>query len=191
MGTHDEETRRFFSNSSVQVLLCPRSAGKRDSWAKQRETETIYTHHQKTVIVDDDAGNGRRKIIAFLGGLDLCDGRYDTPNHPLFKTLQTLHKDDYHNPNFTGPTDGCPRQPWHDMHCRIDGPAAHDVLTNFEQRWLKAFEHLRIKKLIKSSDDVLLKIDRLPDIVGMHEASCVSEDDPETWHVQVSSLLTN
>nr|GMD61198.1 phospholipase D delta-like [Ipomoea batatas] len=25
--------------------------------------------------------------------------------------------------------------PWHDLHCRIDGPAAYDVLINFAQRW--------------------------------------------------------
>jgi uncharacterized protein (DUF1810 family) len=36
MATHDEETRRFFKHSSVHVLLCPRIAGKRHSWIKQR-----------------------------------------------------------------------------------------------------------------------------------------------------------
>lgn len=36
MATHDEETRRFFKHSSVQVLLCPRTAGKRHSWMKSR-----------------------------------------------------------------------------------------------------------------------------------------------------------
>ena len=36
MQTHDEETRRFFKHSSVQVLLCPRIAGKRHSWVKQK-----------------------------------------------------------------------------------------------------------------------------------------------------------
>uniref|UniRef100_A0A0A9D1C8 phospholipase D n=1 Tax=Arundo donax TaxID=35708 RepID=A0A0A9D1C8_ARUDO len=65
-----------------------------------QETGTIFTHHQKTVIVDADAGNYRRKIVAFVGGLDLCGGRYDTPRHALFLTLQTLHKEDYYNPNF-------------------------------------------------------------------------------------------
>lgn len=65
-----------------------------------QETGTIFTHHQKTVIVDADAGNYKRKIIAFVGGLDLCGGRYDTPWHPLFRTLQTVHKEDYYNPNF-------------------------------------------------------------------------------------------
>ncbi|KAK9076717.1 hypothetical protein SSX86_005051 [Deinandra increscens subsp. villosa] len=138
MQTNDEETRRFFKHSSVKVLLCPRSAGKGHSWAKKQEVETIYTHHQKTVIVDADAGNYRRRIMAFVGGLDLCVGRYDTPAHPIFSTLQTLHKDDYHQPNYTGPTTGCPREPWHDLHSRIEGPAAYDILQNFEERWKRA-----------------------------------------------------
>lgn len=66
-----------------------------------QETGTIYTHHQKSVIVDADAGNNRRKIVTFVGGLDLCKGRYDTPKHQIFSTLQTIHKEDFHNPNFT------------------------------------------------------------------------------------------
>ncbi|CAN1848869.1 Phospholipase D beta 1 [Linum perenne] len=185
MATHDEETRRFFKNSSVLVLLCPRIAGKKHSWVKQRvsnEVETIYTHHQKTVIVDADAGYNRRKIIAFVGGLDVCDGRYDTPHHPLFRTLDTVHKDDYHNPTFTGSVSGCPREPWHDLHCRIDGPAAYDVLTNFEERWLKAAKPHGLKKLKHSYDDALLRIDRIPDILGVSDAPCVGEDHPEAWH---------
>lgn len=36
MQTHDEDTRRYFKHSSVQVLLCPRAAGKKHSWMKQR-----------------------------------------------------------------------------------------------------------------------------------------------------------
>lgn len=53
------------------------------------------------MIVDADAGNYKRKIIAFVGGLDLCNGRYDTPEHSLFRTLKTVHKEDFRNPNFT------------------------------------------------------------------------------------------
>ncbi|KAL6005535.1 Phospholipase D beta 1 [Asimina triloba] len=186
MQTHDEETRRFFKHSSVQVILCPRVAGKRHSWAKQREVGVIYTHHQKTVIVDADAGNNKRKIIAFVGGLDLCDGRYDTPKHPIFKTLQTVHKDDYHNPTFPGTDPRGPREPWHDLHCKIDGPAAYDVLTNFEERWLKASKPHGIQRLKKSLyDDSLLKLDRISDVLGMHDAPFLSENDPEVWHVQV------
>ncbi|KAI7738068.1 hypothetical protein M8C21_018057 [Ambrosia artemisiifolia] len=184
MQTNDEETRRFFKHSSVKVLLCPRSAGKGHSWAKKQEVETIYTHHQKTVIVDADAGNYRRRIMAFVGGLDLCVGRYDTPSHPIFSTLQTLHKDDYHQPNYTGPTTGCPREPWHDLHSRIEGPAAYDVLKNFEERWLRASKPHGIRKMKKSADDSLLKIERIPDILGIEDALCTNEQDPEGWHVQ-------
>lgn len=186
MATHDEETRRFFKHSSVQVLLCPRSAGKGHSWAKKKEVGTIYTHHQKTVIVDADGGHYKRKIIAFVGGLDLCMGRYDTPNHHIYRTLQTDHKDDYHNPNFVGSTDGCPREPWHDLHCKIDGQAAYDVLTNFEERWLKASKsRVGLQKLKSSQDDSLLKLDRIQGIVAIGDASSLSENDPEAWHVQV------
>ncbi|XP_060218729.1 phospholipase D gamma 1-like isoform X2 [Lycium barbarum] len=185
MATHDEETRRFFKHSSVKVLLCPRVAGKRHSWVKQREVGVIYTHHQKTVIVDADAGNNRRKIMAFVGGLDLCDGRYDTPEHPLFRSLKTVHSEDYHNPTYAGSTAGCPREPWHDLHSKIDGPAAYDVLTNFEERWLKASKPQGIKKLKTSYDDDLLRIERMPEILGISEAPSVSGDDPNGWHVQI------
>ncbi|XAR63129.1 Phospholipase D [Bertholletia excelsa] len=185
MQTHDEETRRFFKHSSVQVLLCPREAGKRHSWIKQREVGTIYTHHQKTVIVDADAGNNRRRLVAFLGGLDLCDGRYDTPQHPILSTLQTVHKDDYHNPTYTGNTAGCPREPWHDLHCKIDGPAAYDVLTNFQERWFKASRPRGIKKLKTPYDDSLLRLERVPDILAVSDVPCITDDDPESWHVQI------
>ncbi|TVU31948.1 hypothetical protein EJB05_23660, partial [Eragrostis curvula] len=185
MGTQDEETRRFFKHSSVHVLLCPRSAGKRHSWVKQQETGTIFTHHQKTVIVDADAGNYRRKIIAFVGGLDLCGGRYDTPWHPLFRTLQTVHKEDYYNPNFATVDARGPREPWHDLHSKIDGPAAYDVLQNFQERWIKASKRHGIKKLAKSYDDALLSIERIPEIVSINDATYFSDNDPETWHAQV------
>ncbi|KAK4487448.1 hypothetical protein RD792_005913 [Penstemon davidsonii] len=184
MNTSDDETRDFFKHSSVRVLLCPRAAGK-GSWAKNQEAGTIYTHHQKSVIVDADAGNYRRSIIAFVGGLDLCKGRYDTQKHSIFSTLQTVHQDDFHNPNYTGPADGCPREPWHDLHCRIEGPAAYDVLQNFEERWLKASKPRGLQKMRGSYDDSLLKLDRISDVFGIQEESKLRETDPEGWHVQV------
>ncbi|KAK2996112.1 hypothetical protein RJ639_029473, partial [Escallonia herrerae] len=186
MKTHDEETRKFFKHSSVQLLLCPRHAGKGRSWLKKQEARKIYTHHQKTVIVDADAGHGKRKITAFVGGLDLAMGRYDTPKHPIFTMLQTVHKDDFHNLTFEGPTVGCPREPWHDLHCQIDGPAAYDILTNFEERWQKASELHALQKLkmVISGKDGPMRIERPPEIMGMADAPCLSEDDTEAWHVQ-------
>ncbi|KAL5714787.1 phospholipase D [Ranunculus cassubicifolius] len=185
--TGDEVLRSFFKQSSVQVLLTPRSSGKQHHAIKKQETGTIYTHHQKTIMVDVDAGNGNRKIISFLGGLDLCEGRYDNPQHPIFRTLQTHHKDDFYNPMFKEPDAGCPRQPWHDLHCKIDGPAAYDVLTNFEERWRKASKRHGFRKLKKSDDDALLNLDRISDISksGMTEAEFSNENNLDTWHVQV------
>lgn len=72
------------------------------------------------------------------------------------------------------------------MHCKIDGPAAYDVLTNFQERWLKAAKPHGIKKLKMSYDDALLKIERIPDILGISDAPCLGENDPEAWHVQVN-----
>nr|XP_011463801.1 PREDICTED: phospholipase D beta 1-like [Fragaria vesca subsp. vesca] len=178
MHTGDQDARRFFKDSSVQFLLCPRSSIQ--SLGKNMEARLIYTHHQKTVIVDADAGDSKRKIIAFVGGLDLYLGRYDTPEHPICRTLQTVHKDDYHNPTFSKRVVDCPREPWHDLHSKIEGPAAYDILTNFEQRWGKTPKPGR-----RGDDDALLKIEKIPEIIGMAEVSCLSEDDIEAWDVQV------
>jgi len=76
----------------------------------------------------------KRRIIAFVGGLDLTYGRWDTPRHPLYRTLQNEHVSDY----LHGWALNCafgPREPWHDIHSKLEGPVARDVLINFEQRW--------------------------------------------------------
>eukprot|EP01018_Ginkgo_biloba_P016112 Gb_35650 [translate_table: standard] len=80
---------------------------------------------------------------------------------------------------------GGPREPWHDLHCKVDGPAAYDVLTNFEQRWQKTAKRHGIGKLKRWNDDSLLKLERLPDMIGLSQLNILDENDPETWHVQV------
>lgn len=42
----------------------------------------------------------KRKLTAFIGGLDLCNGRYDTPEHRLFGHLDTVFFNDFRNPTF-------------------------------------------------------------------------------------------
>ena len=55
-----------------------------------------YTHHQKSIIADAPNPYGPlRRLVAFVGGLDLTGGRYDTPNHELFKTLLNEHYGDF------------------------------------------------------------------------------------------------
>lgn len=196
MQTHDEETRKFFKHSSVSCVLSPRYASSKLSIFKQQVVGTLFTHHQKCVIVDSQASGNNRKITAFVGGLDLCDGRYDTPEHRLFRDLDTVFQNDYHNPTFSAGTKG-PRQPWHDLHCKVEGPAAYDILTNFEQRWRKATKWsefgLKFKRVSRWHDDSLIKLERIswilspsPKIANDDPSLWVSkEEDPENWHTQV------
>jgi len=57
---------------------------------------SLYTHHQKSVIVDSGP-IGQRRLSAFIGGLDLTAGRWDTPSHYLFASLHNEHKGDFRN----------------------------------------------------------------------------------------------
>ncbi|XP_061365758.1 phospholipase D delta-like [Gastrolobium bilobum] len=195
MQTHDEETKKFFKNSTVHCVLSPRYASNKLSIFKQQVVGTLFTHHQKCVLVDTQASGNNRKITAFIGGLDLCDGRYDTPQHRLFGNLDTVFKNDFHNPTFQAPINSSgPRQPWHDLHCKIEGPAAYDILTNFEQRWRKAkkWRDFRLKKVTNWHDDALLRLDRISWILnpssgpdGDKAVHVTDENDPESWNVQV------
>lgn len=156
---------------------------------------TLYTHHQKCVIVDTQGHGNNRKITSFIGWLDLFDGRYDTPEHRITNDLDTVFQDDYHNPTFPTGTKA-PRQPWHDLHCKIESPAAYDVLTNFEQRWRKATKWSefgrRFKTISRWHDDALIKIERISWIISPsstvpsdHPSLWVSEEMIPTWHVQI------
>ncbi|XP_031262654.1 phospholipase D delta-like [Pistacia vera] len=71
MATHDKETKRFFKDSSVNCVLAPRYASRECSFFKQQTVSTIFTHHQKCVIVDTQASGNNRKITSFIGGIDL------------------------------------------------------------------------------------------------------------------------
>lgn len=147
MSTEDEETANFFRGTPVVVVLAPRDRHSKDMFStKTHFTSLCYTHHQKCVIADApiEEAPGRRKVVAFVGGLDLTGGRYDSPEHPLFRTLVKEHKNDFRNRVFpTLTSSNGPREPWHDIHSFIDGPAAHDVLMNFIERWRKqAADHI-------------------------------------------------
>ena len=76
MGTHDEETFRFFEGSEVRCFLCPRRADTSLTIEEQVELDTEFTHHQKAVTLDVATANGAgRHVVSFIGGIDICDGR--------------------------------------------------------------------------------------------------------------------
>lgn len=178
MATHDEETEQYFQGSEVHCVLCPRNPDDGGSFIQDLQISTMFTHHQKILVVDSDLPSGesdRKRIVSFVGGLDLCDGRYDTPFHSLFRTLDTAHHDDFHQPNFTGAaiTKGGPREPWHDIHSRLEGPIAWDVLFNFEQRWKK-----------QGGKDILIDLRELSDVI-IPPSPVTFPDDHDTWNVQL------
>ncbi|KAK9141712.1 hypothetical protein Syun_011112 [Stephania yunnanensis] len=178
MATHDEETENYFQNTDVHCVLCPRNPDDGGSMVQNLQISTMFTHHQKIVVVDSQmpgGGSQQRRIMSFVGGIDLCDGRYDTPFHSLFRTLDTAHHDDFHQPNFTGASiaKGGPREPWHDIHCKLEGPIAWDVLYNFEQRWRK-----------QGGKDLLVQIRDLADIIIPPSPAMFAEDH-DAWNVQL------
>lgn len=94
-----------------------------------------------------------------------------------------------------------PRQPWHDLHCKIEGPAAYDILTNFEQRWKKATKWSEIgqkfKRVTRWHDDSLIKLERISWILSPSKTNSTDDtslwisknEDRQSWHVQVILLF--
>ncbi|XP_026454541.1 phospholipase D alpha 1-like isoform X1 [Papaver somniferum] len=178
MASHDEETAQYFENTEVHCVLCPRDPDDGGSIVQDLQISTMFTHHQKIVCVDSEMpgrASQKRRIVSFVGGIDLCNGRYDTQFHSLFRTLDTAHHADFNQPNFTGSaiTKGGPREPWHDIHSRLEGPVAWDVLYNFEQRWRK-----------QGGKDLLIELRELANII-IPPSSVMYPNDRETWNVQL------
>ncbi|XP_047949831.1 phospholipase D alpha 1-like [Salvia hispanica] len=178
LATHDEDTGSYFRNTGVNCVLCPRNPDDGRSFAQGVEIGTMFSHHQKLLVADAAMPNGGdriRRLVSFVGGIDLCDGRYDNQNHSLFRTLNTVHADDFHQANCRGADirRGGPREPWHDIHCKVEGAAAWDVLYNFEQRWRK-----------QGGRDLLLQLQELRGALAPPSPVMLPEDH-DTWNVQI------
>ncbi|KAG6238984.1 hypothetical protein E4U25_001263 [Claviceps purpurea] len=120
-----------------------------------KKNQFFFAHHEKICIVDHD--------VAFLGGVDLCFGRWDCPQHPIVddkptgfeKTEQPKDAEhcqlfpgkDYSNPRvqdffrLNEPYEEMydrgkvPRMPWHDVSMQVVGQPARDLTRHFVQRW--------------------------------------------------------
>lgn len=216
MATHDQETFVYFKDTEVTCLLCPRQGGMEDSIMEGFKRGNFYSHHQKTIMLDapPHKAGAKRPVVSYVGGLDLCDGRYDWGDHPLYGSTEEggPHAADFHQPNITGfnPADGGPREPWHDIHSRIEGPAAYDVLLNFAERWAKQAGPAHVSKIHKlehiahkvelpdlflkfASRRELLKAQAKGTMMLRNEAltrpyqqlAVTEEADPEGWAVQL------
>ena len=122
-------------------------------WRATSREGSGWSHHQKFVLVDCDAGDGRRDLKVFFGGLDLTKGRFDWPDHCLstrprnpnpvwpftqhWNTLDNKYRvDDWYNAEFKDNT-SLPREPWHDIYMSAQGPCAWDFLREFVGRWTR------------------------------------------------------
>ncbi|KAF8208791.1 hypothetical protein K438DRAFT_1667027 [Mycena galopus ATCC 62051] len=112
------------------------------------QTGTFYwAHHEKMCVID--------QTIAFMGGLDLCFGRWDTPQHVIIDDVDADDSEqseiwpgkDYSNPRLADfhtlhkPEEDMydrtkvPRMPWHDVAMQVVGQPARDLCRHFVQRW--------------------------------------------------------
>ncbi|KAL8725552.1 MAG: hypothetical protein Q9166_007275 [cf. Caloplaca sp. 2 TL-2023] len=120
-----------------------------------RQNTFFWAHHEKLCIVDH--------MVAFIGGIDLCLGRWDTPQHSVVDDkltgfeLSSMPKDadhcqswpgkDYSNPRVQDfyaldkpyeemyDRSKVPRMPWHDISMQVVGQPARDLTRHFVQRW--------------------------------------------------------
>lgn len=75
------------------------------------------SHHQKFVVIDG--------VLAFAGGLDICDARWDDRDHA---------PDAPHRVNVAGE----PLRPNHEVQAAVVGPAALALAELFRARWRRA-----------------------------------------------------
>ncbi|KAL8418167.1 hypothetical protein RB594_001691 [Gaeumannomyces avenae] len=120
-----------------------------------KKNQFFFAHHEKICIVDH--------IVAFVGGIDLCFGRWDSPQHPVADDKLTgfepgdYPKDTDHTQVFPGKDYSnarvmdfvrlnlpyeemydrtvTPRMPWHDISMQVVGQPARDLTRHFVQRW--------------------------------------------------------
>lgn len=113
----------FADEPNISVMRHPRS-----------NLVSPWTHHQKSVVVD--------RVVSFVGGIDLCYGRWDNKVHRLADNVHTRLRwpgKDYYNPCARDQNslempfadlldrDTETRMPWHDNQVCLVGEAAVQV----------------------------------------------------------------
>ncbi|KTW28142.1 hypothetical protein T552_02001 [Pneumocystis carinii B80] len=134
-----------------------------------RQSIFFWAHHEKIICIDEK--------ISFIGGIDLCFGRWDSYEHVLYDDKPSGW-DEKHNPipqipeepliwpgkDYSNPRIHdfftldkpyedmynrtlVPRMAWHDISMQIVGQPSRDIARHFVQRWNY---HLRNKSPRKS-----------------------------------------
>ena len=106
--------------------------------------ELFWSPHDKLVVIDQKVG--------YLGGVDLCWGRYDDNSHKLFEKgsndvelnwpgieYNNVRINDIENVDEVKKESvdrkEYPRMPWHDIHCYLEGNIITDLSKHFIEKW--------------------------------------------------------
>lgn len=73
------------------------------------------SHHEKLVIIDGET--------SFVGGVDICDHRWDWPTHNYLDDRRSLHHD------------GEGHLPYHDLIVEVKGEVSADLVEYVAERW--------------------------------------------------------
>ncbi|KAI0543964.1 phospholipase [Xylaria curta] len=114
------------------------------------DTVLYWAHHEKLCVVD--------RHLVFMGGLDMCFGRYDTNSHPIADAHPgnldaiVFPGQDFNNArvfDFEGVDNWDhnqldraqnSRMGWSDIAISLSGPIVHSLITHFTDRWNFIFD---------------------------------------------------
>ncbi|KAI8958706.1 phospholipase D/nuclease [Daldinia sp. FL1419] len=120
------------------------------------DTVLYWAHHEKLCVVD--------RRLAFMGGLDMCFGRWDTNSHPIADAhpgnLDAIifPGQDFNNArvyDFEGVDNWdhnkldrtkSSRMGWSDIALSLKGPIVHNLINHFTDRWNFIFSDKYTKK---------------------------------------------
>ncbi|KAH0173206.1 phospholipase D/nuclease, partial [Aureobasidium melanogenum] len=114
-------------------------------YGMNEDTVLYWAHHEKACLIDDH--------IAFMGGLDLCYGRWDTNQHSISDAHPSdlnqiiFPGQDYNNARILDFSDVAhwdqnkldrrynSRMGWSDLSISLAGPVVEDLRRHFAERW--------------------------------------------------------
>ena len=160
----------------------------------------LWSNHEKLVIIDE--------VIAYIGGLDLCWGRYDNNQHPISEPTNPYNiyefpfidysnnrvedfsnLDEYYIENV--PREKTPRMPWHDVQSRIIGIAVQNISSHFKQRWNYANKENNQMRALSSKENYLINKNNNNKILNENRIILFEEDEKINLNSTNSTLNKN
>ena len=138
-----------FSLKTFDLAKAPED-GLKSLYGLTDDVILYWAHHEKLCLVDGK--------LAFMGGLDLCFGRWDSNSHPIADAHPTDLKEgvfpgqDYNNARIYDFADvskfdmnkldrtKSSRMGWTDISICLQGPMVQDLKAHFVQRWNYIYE---------------------------------------------------